>query len=209
MRLPWLQIDADGQTRARLLGRLLRIPETQGMGIALALWTWALERSPDGDFSGKVNADEVLLAAAVSWPANDAERLITELDRVGFIALEPDFRVRGLDRYRPAWEKNRRKGHGKDAGPAREEAGAALDPLATPRDPLEPGRARAGEHGSRSRPAKTRAGSARVPRASRRNPERKTETETETESRHKARRLKGKSVSRSVAPAVLKEGAPS
>jgi hypothetical protein len=109
VRLPWLQIDADGQTRARLLGRLLGVPEPQGIGIAMALWTWALEMSPEGDFSGTVNGDAVLLAAAVSWPTDRAAELVEQLQRVGFVATTPTLRVRGLDRYRRTWEKNRRK----------------------------------------------------------------------------------------------------
>jgi hypothetical protein len=114
MRLPWLQIDADGQTRARMLARLLGVPEPQGLGIALALWTWALEMAPDGDFSGAVEGDAELVAAAVSWPIERAAELIAQLQRVGFMATAPALRVRGLERYRRTWEKNRRKGHGKD-----------------------------------------------------------------------------------------------
>lgn len=109
MRLPWLQIDADGQTRARMLARLLGIPEPQGLGIALALWTWALEMAEDGDFSGRVKGDEVLLAAAVSWPIERAKELLEQLQRVGFVATAPVLRVRGLDRYRRTWEKNQRR----------------------------------------------------------------------------------------------------
>jgi len=130
VRLPWLQIDADGQTRARLLGRLLGIPEPQGLGIALSLWTWALEMSPDGDFTGEVHGDAELVAAAVSWPIEDSGRLLTELCRVGFIARQP-LRVRGLDRYRSTWEKNRRKGHGRDNQPDSRSTRAG-----SPRDPL-------------------------------------------------------------------------
>ena len=111
-----MQIDADGQTRARLLGRLLGIPETQGIGMAMALWTWALEMADDGDFSGEVRGDFELVAAAVSWPVADADRLLVELQRVGFVATDPRLRVRGLDRYRRTWEKNRRKHKPSDFG---------------------------------------------------------------------------------------------
>jgi hypothetical protein len=137
VRLPWLQIDADGQTRARMLARLLGVPEPQGLGIALALWTWALEMAGDGDFSGTVAGDAELVAAAVSWPADDAKRLLEQLQRVGFVATSPDLRVRGLDRYRPTWEKNRRKGHGRDksADSGVTRAGPARDPLVSRRNP--------------------------------------------------------------------------
>lgn len=109
MRLPWLQVNADGLTRARLLAKLLGVPETQGAGMALALWAWALEMSPEGDFSGVVIGDPELLAAACGWPPDDASRLVAQLQRVGFIATAPALRVRGLDRYRRTWEKNQKR----------------------------------------------------------------------------------------------------
>lgn len=105
--MPWLQVDQDGLGRCRLLARLLGVPETQGIGIGMALWQWALEIAPEGDFSGAV-PDSALVPAAVSWPVADGERLLTELQRVGLVASSPQLRVRGLDRYRRAWEKNRR-----------------------------------------------------------------------------------------------------
>lgn len=108
MRLPWLQVDQDGLTRCKLLARLLGVPETQGIGIGMAAWQWALEIAPDDDFRGLV-PDSGILAAAVGWPPSDAGRLITEMQRVGLVATAPTLRVRGLDRYRRAWEKNRRK----------------------------------------------------------------------------------------------------
>lgn len=108
MRLPWLQVDQDGLTRCRLLARLLGVPETQGIGIGMALWQWALEIAPEGDFRGLM-PDSALVPAAVGWDVTDGQRLLTELQRVGMLATSPELRVRGLDRYRRAWEKNRRK----------------------------------------------------------------------------------------------------
>jgi hypothetical protein len=107
MRLPWLQIDQDGLNRCRLLARLLGVPDAQGIGIGVSLWQWALEMAPEGDFAGMV-PDSGILAAAVSWPIAETERLITELQRVGLVATAPTLRVRGLERYRRAWEKNTR-----------------------------------------------------------------------------------------------------
>jgi len=107
VRLPWLQADQEGLARCRLLARLLGVPETQGIGIGMALWQWALECAPDGDFSGNV-PDSALMSAAVGWAVDDAARLVTELQRVGLVATTPQLRVRGLERYRRAWEKNRR-----------------------------------------------------------------------------------------------------
>jgi hypothetical protein len=106
MRLPWVSIDADGQTRGRLLGRLLGVNEHQGVGMAIALWQFGVEMSRDGDFSGEVPSLE-LIAAACGWSPADAQRLADALQQVGLIATHPKLRVRGLDRYRRTWEKNR------------------------------------------------------------------------------------------------------
>ena len=99
----------------RRLARLLSVPEPHALGVAMMLWQWALEIAPDGDFAGFVPetgnnaADTGILAAAVGWPVEDSARLVTELQRVGFLEVAPRLRVRGLDRYRRAWEKNNRK----------------------------------------------------------------------------------------------------
>lgn len=108
MRLPWYQIDEDGITRGSMLGNLLGVGADAGIGLAVRLWRWALELSPDGDFTGAV-PDTESLAAAVGWPIDKAPRLVTELQRVGFVATTPTLRVRGLERYRRTWEKNTRK----------------------------------------------------------------------------------------------------
>lgn len=105
MRLPWISIDADGQTRGRLLGRLLGVNEHQGVGMAIGLWQAAVEFSRDGDFRGEVPSVE-FLAAACGWPIGDAGRLAGALQQVGLVATHPQLRVRGLDRYRRTWEKN-------------------------------------------------------------------------------------------------------
>lgn len=103
--MPWRSIDDDGETRGRLLGRLLGVHELHGVGIAIALWHWAVEMSRDGDFSGEMSSVE-LMAAACHWPVEDAGRLVRALQQVGLIATHPTLRVRGLDRYRRTWEKN-------------------------------------------------------------------------------------------------------
>lgn len=129
MRLPWLQIDQDGLNRCRLLARLLAIPEAQGIGIGVSLWQWALEMAPDGDFAGLV-PDSGVLAAAVGWSVPDSGRLITELQRVGLVATTPTLRVRGLERYRRAWEKNTRgKRKTLKSGPSLPEDGANPAPV--------------------------------------------------------------------------------
>lgn len=106
--MPWLKVDKEGTRKGRLLGSLLKVPGTQGIGIVTSLWEWALEIAPEGDFSGSI-PDLVLMAAACEWATDDAPRLAVELQRLGLIATTPGLRVRGLDRYRSAWEKNRRR----------------------------------------------------------------------------------------------------
>lgn len=108
MRLPWIQVEKSGIAQCRVLARLLAIPEAQGIGLGLMLWEWALEIAEDGDFSGNV-PDAEILAASLMWPVEDSARLVTQLQRVGMLATHPQLRVRGLDRYRRAWEKNTRK----------------------------------------------------------------------------------------------------
>jgi hypothetical protein len=117
MRLPWLQIDADGMTRGEMLGRLLGIGPDAGIGITMRLWRWALELSPDGDFTGGTFEPRVV-AAAIGWD-HDVERLVLELSVVGLIERIPGtprvpvsaglVRIRGLDRYKRAWEKNQKR----------------------------------------------------------------------------------------------------
>ena len=108
MRLPWIQVDKEGIARCHRLARLLGVPESQGIGIGIMLWEYALEIAPDGDFSGAI-PDAESLASAVMWPIHDAPRLIAQLQRQGMIATDPGLRCRGLDRYRASWDKNQRR----------------------------------------------------------------------------------------------------
>ena len=62
MRLSWISVDSDGQMCGRLLGRLLGIPELQGVGMAISLWQNAVEMCRDGDFSGEVPSVEFIAA---------------------------------------------------------------------------------------------------------------------------------------------------
>jgi hypothetical protein len=116
MHLPWYKVDEDAFIRGENLGRRLSIGGPHGVGIMLAVWRWAFKSAPDGDFSGR-NVDEESLIAAAEWPAPDAPRLIRALQAAGFVATAPELRVRGLDRYRATWLKNRRNGHGEDNQP--------------------------------------------------------------------------------------------
>lgn len=120
MRFPWLQVDSDFiSSRASELGALLGISRREALGLALDLWAWVLSRSPadrppDGILSG---SDPVaVLASAVSWPV--PERLASALVEVGLVEVLPKgLRIKGLDRYKATWEKNRRRPNRNRPGP--------------------------------------------------------------------------------------------
>lgn len=108
MRLPWLQVDKKGIASCQRVARRLGIPESQGVGIGIMLWEYALEISADGDFTGII-PDGESLAIAVQWPVNDADRLLKALQCESLVATTPSLRCCGLDRYKSAWEKNQRR----------------------------------------------------------------------------------------------------
>jgi hypothetical protein len=107
VHLPWYQIDKDAIAKCHMLARFLGVRETEGVGIGIAVWSYAFELAADGDFAGRV-PDIESVAAAAHWPITDAPRLARELQRSGFLATSPDLRIRGLDRYRSAWERGKR-----------------------------------------------------------------------------------------------------
>ena len=112
MRLPWIQLAADGVRRGRMGGVLMGIGEHAGVGFVAAIWSAALELAADGDFSGAVEDPGVLVAGAGGVPPGcpaDAGGVVLILQRVGLVATHPKLRVRGLDRYRSAWLKNRKR----------------------------------------------------------------------------------------------------
>ena len=130
MRLPWLQVEQDGIAQCKRLAGLLGIPASQGIGIGVCVWQYALEVAPEGDFRGFV-PDPGILAVEVGWPEEDAQGLISKLQRVGIVATSPSLRVRGLARYIRAWEKNTgKKAIYRDCGDVVPEPGANPAPLA-------------------------------------------------------------------------------
>lgn len=111
MRLPWQQMTFDGKRRAKSFGLLLGIGGHAGVGFVSDLWEAALDLSPDGDFSGAFGDPGVLVAHAGGNPRGcsaEPARVVELLQRVGLVATLPTLRVRGLDRYRAAWLKNRK-----------------------------------------------------------------------------------------------------
>jgi hypothetical protein len=102
MRLPFLQVSQEGLARARTMARLLRIPETQGVGIYVTLTAWALEMAPDGDLSGQLEDQDpaVLVAAAVGWEG-DPGALLAAMERTKIVMRDASgtHAVAGLDVY--------------------------------------------------------------------------------------------------------------
>lgn len=112
MRLPYLQVTAETWDNARQLAALLDIGEGDAFMALCALWKWGLElgdqeQAPTG-ICDNPRADRLLAAAlGLDTPATE---LTTALADLGLIErLEVGVRVRGIDRYKRTWEKNRRK----------------------------------------------------------------------------------------------------
>jgi hypothetical protein len=84
------------------MARLLRIPETQGVGIYVTLTAWALEMAPDGDLSGQLEDQDpaVLVAAAVGWEG-DPGALLAAMERTKIVMRDASgtHAVAGLDVY--------------------------------------------------------------------------------------------------------------
>jgi len=107
MRLPFLQVDADALTRARVLAKLLGTDRHRAVSMMLDLWTWALESDGDGKPSGVIYnpSAAVQLAGAVEWD-RDADAMISALVSARLVEHVPEgLRVRGMDSYHAAWDR--------------------------------------------------------------------------------------------------------
>lgn len=116
MRLPYLQVTQETWTRARELAALLAVDRHRAIALILDLWAWGLELGPsDGPPTGELRSSSALrrMAGALEWPTNKAVELAEALQEVGLLDWDTDgtierVRVRGLGRYREAWEKAER-----------------------------------------------------------------------------------------------------
>ncbi|MCY1080314.1 hypothetical protein [Archangium lansingense] len=90
-RLPFLQVPQQTVACARMLARALRVPEFQGIGLAVALDAWAVEMAPEGDLSGTLPPGDpaALLALAVGWEGDPAA-LLAALLLTGFLVRDGD-----------------------------------------------------------------------------------------------------------------------
>lgn len=114
MRLPYLQVDGDFITqKARTVAALLGCSHAQAVGHLSLLWAWTLSQgSDDAPPSGLITGQHAarIVRAAAGWEGA-AEAFVDVLSDPGVGLLErlPDgFRVRGMERYRKAWDKQRK-----------------------------------------------------------------------------------------------------
>lgn len=108
MRLPFLQVQQDAWAKARMLAPLLGISRREAFGLLSDLWAWGLELGPDDQPpTGILESPRAsrMLAGAMEWTGKPDE-LVEALVDVSAVALIPNgLRVRGMNRYRKAWEK--------------------------------------------------------------------------------------------------------
>lgn len=157
MRLPFIQVDADAMIRARVLARLLGVDRHRAISIMLDLWTWALEVDGDERPSGRIQGPDAALqiSGAVEW-SGDHDAMAAALVSAKLVERTEDgLRIRGMDRYHAAWDRQK-------ADKARKaEARAKLAGKRSPRD----------VHGtSAGNPQDVRRTSERSPQEVRKNP---------------------------------------
>ena len=107
MRLPFLQVDADALTRARVLAKLLGTDRHRAASMMLDLWTWALESDGDEKPSGIIYdpSAAIQIAGAVEWEGS-ADDMVAALVSARLVEhVAEGLRVRGMDRYHAAWDR--------------------------------------------------------------------------------------------------------
>lgn len=118
MRFPFVQVAQEAWPLSRELAALLKISPREARGLLLDLWAWGLglgpgDVAPSGRCEGQLAVQR--MAGAIEW-TGDPTALADALEEIGAVELGANFvRVRGVDRYARTWEKNTRRGHGKDA----------------------------------------------------------------------------------------------
>lgn len=114
MRLPYLQLDADFiNQRAKDVSTLLGCPRSKAIGHLSLLWAWALSRgSDDAPPTGLVTGQHAvrLIESAAEWDGQPGAlfEALTDAD-VNLLEKTTDgIRIRGMDRYTKAWDKQRK-----------------------------------------------------------------------------------------------------
>lgn len=112
MRLPYLQVTQETWENARQLEVLTGADMAHCFVALCDVWRWALSLGPeDQPPTGVCDSPraERLLCAAAGWRGDPGE-LVQALTDLGLVERLPvGLRVRGMDRYKRTWEKNRRK----------------------------------------------------------------------------------------------------
>jgi len=81
------------------------------MSMMLDMWRWALDLAADGKVTGAIQGKRAAerLAGALEWSLNAAE-LVDAMCEVGLLERLPDgYRVRGMDRYDQAFERQEKE----------------------------------------------------------------------------------------------------
>lgn len=111
MRLPYLQVSSDAWGKARELGAVLGCGRHNAMSMMLDMWRWALDLEADGKVTGIIQGKRAAerLAGALEW-SMDASELVDAMCEVGLLERLPDgYRVRGMDRYDQAFERQEKE----------------------------------------------------------------------------------------------------
>lgn len=110
--MPYIQVTQETWDHARALASLTGVDVGRAFMAVCDLWKWGLSLGPeDQPPTGVLMSPRVarLLAAGISW-TGDADVLLEALIDLRLVErLEDGIRVRGTDRYRRTWEKNKRR----------------------------------------------------------------------------------------------------
>lgn len=107
VRLPFLQVNEDAFRRAKVFARLVGCDRHRAISAMLDLWTWALDSDTKERPTGIIrNPDaHAQIAGAVEWDS-DSLALVDALVTAKLLEALPDgYRVRGMDRYHAAWDR--------------------------------------------------------------------------------------------------------
>jgi hypothetical protein len=114
MRLPFVQVDQRYiVAQSRVVASRAAISQAEALGLGVVLFTFALESTwtdeapPDGVFMGE-DVEEIL-EAAIDWRGERGKAVGAFIRADVIERLQGGLRVRGMDRYREAWEKQTRR----------------------------------------------------------------------------------------------------
>jgi hypothetical protein len=117
VRFPWIQVEQDARERFPAMAAWLGLDEDCIDSKMIRAWIWGTTLGPE-------NAPPDGICRAPNWKkrlaaemryCGDPEVLVEAMEACGFLEVLQDGggRIRGMDRYRAVWEKNRRRKHPK------------------------------------------------------------------------------------------------